>query len=216
MKKVFKFLGILILVVVAILFVGYLIVDKPVPNGTQGDQAEELADEMLAALNKPAFDSLKFIQFTYVGLHSYAWDLENNQVTVSWDENEVFLDLNQGIDSYTMLQYKAYQYFINDSFWLIAPFKVRDDGVVRSTVKLDEGRGLLVSYSSGGLTPGDSYLWILDEKGFPKAWRLWTSNVPIGGLEISWAGWQESNGVWFSTLHENAIKDLIVSDLEVR
>ena len=70
MKKVFKFLGILILVVVAILFVGYLIVDKPVPNGTQGDQAEELADEMLAALNKPAFDSLKFIQFTYVALHS--------------------------------------------------------------------------------------------------------------------------------------------------
>lgn len=216
MKKVFKFLGLLLLIGVSVLIIVYLIIDKPLPNGIRGDVAEDLADEMLEALNKPGFDSIKHISFTYVGLHSYAWDRENNNVTVSWGENEIFLDLNQPVENYTVLQYKAYQYFINDTFWLIAPFKVRDDGVVRLSVPLEDGRGLLITYTSGGLTPGDSYLWVLDEKGFPTSWKLWTSNVPIGGLEFTWENWQETGGVWFATLHKNPIKDLLVTNLEVR
>ena len=113
------------------------------------------------------------------------------EVRVQWDENDVTLDLNQGMENYDATEYQAYEYFINDSFWLVAPFKVRDKGVTRSTVELKNGRGLLVSYSSGGLTPGDSYLWIINNDGFPTSWKLYTSNVPIGGLEIGWGGWTE-------------------------
>lgn len=215
-KKIFKFLLYLALLVIVLLVSVYFILDKPVPNGTNGNEAEMLADEMLMALNKSGFDSLKFIGFTYVGIHHYEWDLENNTVRVKWDEQNIFLNLNNDIQSFSLLELKAYEYFVNDSFWLIAPFKVRDDGVVRSTVDLPEGRGLLVTYTSGGVTPGDSYLWIIDSRGFPSAWKLWTSNVPIGGVEISWEGWEKKNEVWFSTLHANMIKDLLITNLKVR
>ena len=215
-KKILRFLVILIILVVGIGFLAYLYVDKPLPNGTQGLEAEQLADEMLLALNKPAFDTLDYIAFTFKGVHTHRWDRANNHVTVLWDENEVFLDLTKSSTEYDMLEFKAYQYFINDSFWLVAPFKVRDDGVVRSTVETEIGRGLLVTYTSGGVTPGDSYLWILDEKGFPKAWQLWTSNVPIGGLEFSWDEWEEHSNVWFSTMHISSILTLDMSGLEVR
>ena len=136
-------------------------------------------------------------------------------MSVKWGENDVFLDLNRPTEDYSTLEYQAYKYFINDSFWLVAPFKVRDAGVTRSTVSLEDGRGLLVSYSMGGVTPGDSYLWILDDNGFPKAWKLWTSNVPIGGLSFGWGGWVEKEGVWFSTFHPSAILDLEITNLEV-
>ena len=215
-KKIFKFLGFLVLILIAIGAAVFFVMDESMPEGKPGVEAEQLADEMLRTLNKQAFDSLEYIEFTYVGVHSYEWDVKNNQVTVAWDDQRVFLDLNQSIDGYSLLQYKAYEYFINDTFWLIAPFKVRDAGVQRSIVDLDQNRGLLVTYTSGGVTPGDSYLWIIDEKGYPVAWKLWTSNVPIGGLEFTWAGWKKLNNVWFSTLHESTILDLAVTNLKVR
>ena len=190
--------------------------DEAVPSGTRGNEAEKMADEVLAALNKEGYDSIKYIGFTYAGVHHYQWNREDNTVQVKWDEQDVFVNLNNEMQSYSLLELKAYEYFINDSFWLVAPFKMRDPGVIRSTVDMEENRGLLLTYTSGGVTPGDSYLWIIDSRGFPVAWKLWTSNIPIGGLELSWDGWKKLNGVWFSTIHKNSIKDILITNLEIR
>ena len=85
---------------------------------------------------------------------------------------------------------KALKNFNNDSFWLVAPYKVFDQGTQRAIVELKNGtNGLLVTYNSGGTTPGDSYLWILNENGFPSAYKMWVSIIPIGGLEASWDDW---------------------------
>jgi len=201
-RKILRFFGFLALGVIALVAIAYVIIDKPVPNGTLGQDAEALTDEVLNALNKQGFDSLEYIEFTFRNTNRYKWDRRNNSVIVNWEEQEVYLDLNRPIDSYNLLELKAYQNFINDSFWLMAPFKLRDEGVIRSTVAVENGRGLLVTYSSGGLTPGDSYLWIIDENGFPTSWKLWTSNIPVGGLKLGWSGWVNKNDVWFSTVHE--------------
>ncbi len=215
-KGILKFFGWLLLIILLLGFISYMIINEPAPSGTQGEQAEMIADDMLEAINKKGYDSLKYIEFTFKGIHSYQWNKEMNNVTVSWEENEVFLDLNVSPEEYTLLEFKAYKYFINDSFWLVAPFKIRDPGVVRSSIDMVEGQGLLVTYTSGGVTPGDSYLWILDDNSVPMAWKLWTSNVPIGGVRFTWDNWVEKNGVLFSTLHESMILDLPITDLFVR
>lgn len=201
-RKILRFLVFFLIIILGLIGVAYVIIDKPLPSGTLGQDAEELADEMLTALNKTGFDSLTYVEFTFRNTNNYKWDKANNSVVVTWDEEEVYLDMNRSMESYNLLEFAAYQKFINDSFWLMAPFKVRDAGVIRSTLVVENGRGLLVTYSSGGLTPGDSYLWIIDDKGFPVAWRLWTSNIPIGGLEFSWSGWVNYDDVWFSTVHK--------------
>lgn len=214
-KKLGRFLLIFVLLLFAIGAIFYVVIDKPLPDGTLGSDAEKLADEMLAALNKPGYDTLEYLEFTFRD-HHHAWNRGNNTVTVSWEDQKVYLELSRSVDAFNLLELQAYEYFINDSFWMVAPFKVRDEGVIRSTVEVDGGRGLLITYSSGGLTPGDSYLWIIDEHGFPKAWRLWTSNIPVGGLEISWEGWVNMDDVWFSTLHESKFATIPVSMISVR
>ena len=79
---------------------------------------------------------------------------------------------------------KAVKYFNNDSFWLLAPYKIFDKGTKRSLVTLDDGHeGLLVTYTTGGTTPGDSYLWHLDSTGKPVSFQMWVSSLPIDGLE---------------------------------
>lgn len=215
-KTILKYVLRFFLIVFAIGSIAYLFIDESRPVGTKGLEAERLTDEMLAALNKNAFDSISFISFTFREKHSYEWDKKNDEVIVKWDDNIVKIPLDQGEESYNEIQKQAYAKFINDSFWLIAPYKVRDNGTIRSMVDVKEGRGLLIEYTSGGLTPGDAYLWIIDDKGFPKSWKLWTSNIPFGGLSFTWDGWISEKNAWFSTAHSSKILEIPITVLSIR
>jgi hypothetical protein len=73
----------------------------------------------------------------------------------------------------------------------------------------------MVSYSSGGVTPGDSYLWILDENNRPVAWKMWVKIIPIGGVRSSWADWvQLPTGAWVATSHKTAFLTSKITNLE--
>ena len=66
----------------------------------------------------------------------------------------------------------------------------------------DGKKALLISYLEGGVTPGDSYLWILDDDGMPIAWQMWVGVLPIGGLEVSWEDWETlSSGAIYAKNH---------------
>lgn len=198
MNKTVKIIGLSIfLLVLGIIAFAYYI-SKPLPLGQKGIQAERLTDKIQKAINQKAWDSTAAISFTFMGNHHYLWDKKNNLVLVQWSTNKVFYN-NQTLEG---IAYKdgaklsgatkidaiatANKYFNNDSFWLIAPFKLRDSGTTRSLVMQDNHEALMVTYNSGGSTPGDSYVWILDDNYVPTAWRMWVSILPVGGFETSW------------------------------
>ncbi|WP_373518615.1 hypothetical protein [Pricia sp.] len=111
---------------------------------------------------------------------------------------------------------KAVSNFNNDSFWLVAPFKVFDSGTGRSLVTLEDGSdGLMITYTSGGTTPGDSYLWKLNQKGLPESFRMWVEIIPIGGLEATWEDWQiMESGVFLPTSHQLGPMDFKMEDVK--
>lgn len=94
----------------------------------------------------------------------------------------------------------------------MAPYKVFDSGVERRLVKTEENKdALLVTYTSGGSTPGDSYLWHLDDTGKPKSYQMWTQILPIEGLEATWENWTTTeSGAQLPTFHK-----LLVLGLEL-
>jgi hypothetical protein len=92
--------------------------------------------------------------------------------------------------------------------------KVFDPGTRRGIVILEDGsEGLLVSYTSGGVTPGDHYLWILEASGLPKAWRMWVNIIPIGGLEFGWTDWTAPEGPRIARNHPSALFGVPIKDL---
>ncbi|MGA9636864.1 hypothetical protein [Flavobacterium sp.] len=227
MKKVLKIIAALLLFIIISTAAFLYYISKPIPEGQQGPKAEELTDKIQAAINQKAWDSTAAVAFTFVGNHHYLWDKKRNLVQVKWDDKTVLYNTKtqEGVayendqkltetDKAEAIQ-KANDYFNNDSFWLIAPFKLRDAGTTRSIVMLDNQEALLITYASGGSTPGDSYLWFVDEYYVPKAWQMWVSVIPVGGLETSWEDWKIfPNHVKIATSHKGLI-DLNIENITI-
>ena len=216
-KKLFKFIGLLALVLAIGYGVLYYLYNEPLPTGESGPEADALAYRMLDALNYKNYNNTNVLEWSFRGDHHYKWDRRKEIVSVSWDDITVHLDLitpssskatiNNSSASYdkTMdLIEKAQSYSNNDSFWLVAPFKVFDHGTERYLVDLEDGsEALLVTYTQGGDTPGDSYMWIIEPSGKPKSFKLWTKIIPIGGVEATWQDWTKTeSGVFLPTLHK--------------
>lgn len=204
--KILKLLLKILIAIVLLFIIAFLVVkivySEKLPKGTKGPEAELLAQQMLSAINKDAWDTIPYVQWSFRDEHHYVWDKTNNEARISWDDIEVHLDLDE-------IQGKAYKngnelsereknnsvnkawsYWCNDSFWFYAPAKIYDPGTSRSTVTLDDGgQGLLITYESGGVTPGDSYLWVMDDSGLPVYWKMWTKIIPIGGVKTTWEDW---------------------------
>ena len=226
MKKWIRNLGIAFALLIILLVSTKWILDEPLPKGVAGPEAELVAQKMLESINKEAWDSTQWVTWSYKGARKFVWDRKRGFLKVEWDENTSILDLNDlsrsvsyqsnaQVEDAEQVQ-KAWSIFCNDSFWLNAPSKVFDEGTTRYLVDMEDGnKGLLVSYSSGGVTPGDSYLWILDENHRPVAWKMWVSILPFGGVKATWEDWQTTNtDAVIATMHKVSFIDLPILDLK--
>jgi len=212
MKKILKILGIIFLSAIIILGVVAWSVSEELPEGQAGSKADQLAEKMLEAINHKAYQNTSVISWNFAGVHEYEWHKAKDYVIVSFDDKTIQLDLNNYANSKVLIPKSmpqaeqdewiddAVKHFNNDSFWLVAPHKVMDENVERKLVTLEDSNALLVTFERGGTTPGDSYLWILDENFRPKAYKMWVSIIPIGGLKAEWNNWVETEtGVQMST-----------------
>jgi hypothetical protein len=216
MMRAFKILAAILILGLLGLAVLVYSLNEPRPEGQAGPDADALARSMESAVNKEAWDRTGAVRWSFFERHHYVWDRNRDLVELRWgDSRALFRTADQtgrawhsgseqtGDDAKEALN-AAYAYWINDAFWLNPVVKFFDDGVERSLVKLDDGSdALLVSYSSGGVTPGDAYLWIPGDDGLPISWRMWVQIIPIGGIETSWEGWTVlATGAKVSTQHE--------------
>ncbi|MDH7912830.1 hypothetical protein [Winogradskyella sp. SYSU M77433] len=232
-KKALKIIGgiIIFFTLPSLLLFGfmYLKYDEDLPTGQQGAKADALATKMLDALNEDAYLNTDYLEWTFKGRHHYKWYKRDGKCEVYWDDFTVILDLKDysqskvfvaqqeynGVEQQKYID-KAINFFNNDSFWLVAPYKVFDKGVERRLVTTDSNEeALLVTYTTGGSTPGDSYLWHLDKDGKPKSFQMWVDILPIDGLEATWENWTTTDtGALLPTFHKFLIFGLELEDIK--
>ena len=232
-KKILKIcVGIIVfLTLPSLLFFGYIYFkhNEDLPIVTPTAAADEVAVKMLEALNFEAYENTNYIEWTFANRHHYKWQKNEDFCVVYWKDVQVDLLINTPelstviVDKDTLntevsIEYidKAVDYFNNDSFWLVAPYKVFDPGTTRSLIPLENNKqGLLISYASGGSTPGDSYMWLLDGDYKPTAFKMWVSILPIDGLEASWSNWViTESGAQLPTFHQLLFMGIEITNLK--
>jgi len=233
LKKTLKIIGgvIVFFTLPSLLLFGFIYFkyNEDLPKGQLGIEADQLATKMLKALNEDAYLNTDYLEWTFKDRHKYKWYKSKNTCEVSWSHFTVILDLKNRNNSKVFVAQQEYNgvekqdyidkaegYFNNDSFWLVAPYKVLDNGTERRIVKTDNGKeALLVTYTSGGSTPGDSYLWHLDDSYKPKSFQMWVDILPIEGIEATWENWTTTeSGALLPTFHKFLFLGIEITDVK--
>jgi hypothetical protein len=197
-----------------------------------GPSADALARSIAADMGAKAWAETGAVTWRFAGGPPHLWDRRRNlDRQILGPNSTVWVDLGthrgvaiedgielSGARAAQVLE-RAYARWANDSFWLNPLAKLFDAGVVRRLIpRLSEqpdAAGLLVEYTSGGVTPGDAYLWIVTPHRPPTRWKMWVSVLPIEGLEASWEGWTKlKTGAWISTLHRLGPASVRITELD--
>lgn len=218
--------GLLLVGIIATTAMIYFMSEK-LPEAKPSNEADLWAEEVMSTLGKESYDTTRYYQWTFFRPNHYNWDKKENVVVISWDENEVLLDLNAGqgrvinpkdltLDNQKKILASGWSNWCNDSFWMFAPFKMMDSGTTRSITNDEEGnKGILVQYDTGGVTPGDSYLWLIGDNNIPTGYKMWTSVLPIKGLSATWEGWKDYGGIKLADTHNIKVTEAKMKDIKV-
>jgi hypothetical protein len=95
----------------------------------------------------------------------------------------------------------AYEAWVNDTYWLIMPYKMKDPGVVLAmdgAEKTADGEWdkVRLSFESVGLTPKDRYWAYVNRKtGLVDRWDFILQDEKGPASTFSWKGWKKYGGV---------------------
>lgn len=230
-----------------------VVVCLPTQNFAQSpnNAGRELAMKVMHALGglenwektkELVFDFVVESEGKEVTRRSHVWNRATNGYSLLWKSNQdgkayriEFSDIYQKtgqvwIDDQTppdstrlQLLERGYALFINDTYWLIMPFKLLDSGVKLQEAPAENKNGvdyrvLHLAFENVGLTPGDQYwLWIDPVSFRIYGWRyklesgregvyLWENYQPLGAVTLPLRRVSEDGKrtIWFDKVRVNA------------
>ena len=139
----------------------------------------------------------------------WKWNPKTNDVAMMTAADTVMYN-RTSMDSISM---KADQAFINDKYWLHAPFNlVWDDGTTitekesqTAPISGEKMDMLTITYGSdGGYTPGDAYDLYYDSDFMVKEWVFRKSNQADASLMTTWEDYKAHDGIQFAQMHQDS------------
>ena len=110
-------------------------------------------------------------------------------------------------DSLRKLVKRSRSMWINDSYWMLMPYKLRDPGVKLSYDgdTLIDGNTydrLALAFENVGDTPGDHY-WVYVNRANHRVerWDMVLEGDPPPAKSYTWEGWEQHDDLWFPTAH---------------
>lgn len=139
---------------------------------------------------------------------SWVWKPKQNEITRTTSEDTITYNR----DKITAMSLKADQGFINDKYWLLAPFNLiwdQDSYTSELQVKAKapisgkEMQKLTIIYKNeGGYTPGDAYDFFFEGDFIIKEWVFREKNTREPSLITTWEDYTDYNGIKISKTHK--------------
>ena len=159
-------------------------------------RAIALADEVMEAMGgRKAWDETQVIAWNFFGRRHLVWNKTTGDVRIDVPADSTVLLTNifdkkiiasrhgeevTDSDTLKMLQQKAEGMWINDAYWLVMPFKLKDSGVTLTYVGTDTTESglksdvLQMTFKDVGNTPNNMYrVWIDQSDQLIKQWAFY-------------------------------------------
>lgn len=191
-------------------------------------KALAVVDEMWQALGgKQNWQNTRYLSFHWkaerdgnlVAHYRHDWDRHTNRYRVEGTDRQgrhfvalfdtktklgdVYLKGSKMPEDSTKIQMleRAYQRFINDSYWLIMPYKLNDPGVIlkyggERQVAEKTYDVIEITFENVGLTPGDTYWAFIDKADrLMHKWEYVLQNRQPPPTVVWWQDWQSFDGI---------------------
>jgi len=203
-------------------------------------RAIEIADLVMRALGgREAWDDTRFIAWNFFGMRQLVWNRQTGDVRIEGTTREQqpyvvimnihtkegdawvagdkvadperlkqMLDMGQGA-------------WVNDSYWLVMPYKMKDAGVTliyrgeEETEAGDPAWKLQLTFDEVGRTPRNKYhVWVDRESHLVTQWSYFADAADDEPrLTTPWTGWKTHDGIMLSGGRgEREITDIAVFD----
>lgn len=198
-------------------------------------RAVQIADEVMTALGgRKAWDQTRYLTWNFFGRRTHVWDKYTGDLRLENEGTVVLTNLNtkkgrvwkngQELKDGAELEkalYDAESAWINDSYWVFMPFKLKDSGV---TLKyLGKGRTeagdaadvLELTFAGVGRTPQNKYHVFVDEGSrLVTQWNYYANaSDPEPAFKIPWLNWERHGQILLSADRgERKHQDLAVLD----
>lgn len=206
--------------------------EDPPPEQKKVDSGDpkidQLVERLMEALGGQAnWDATRFIRFRFAGGRTHHWDRHQGRHRLDFSrEGDAYVVLHnvntrqgsafkngqalEGEEAQQLLD-RAYRSYINDTYWLVMPYKLLDPGVSLSLDGEEEIEGriydkLLLTFDAVGLTPGDRYWAYLNrETGMMDRWAYFLQNYEEGTPPTvwEWSGWERYGKIMLSSGRHN-------------
>jgi hypothetical protein len=161
-------------------------------------RAVELADSIMIAMGgRRNWDKTRYISWNFFGARDLTWDKKDNKVRIESLKDSITylvdLDKLQGRvsvkgqeitepDSLSKMLSKGKSIWINDSYWLLMPFKLKDTGLTLKYVGEDtlltgaKCNVLELTFKDIGDTPQNKYrIFVDDNDNLVKQWSYYSN-----------------------------------------
>ncbi len=174
--------------------------------------ADQLAQAVWQASGGENWPQVQAIDFTFAVEKDgktmisaeHHWDVAAQTDHVKWKDKDVTVNLAEPASDEKAKA--AFARWTNDSYWLLAPLKLRDHGssVANEGNKEMDGKAcdvMRLSFGKVGLTPNDQYNLYIDPK--TKLISSWDYMPEPGkSMHATWTDYQKSGGLTLATDHQ--------------
>lgn len=202
----------------------------PAASATADPEARRIAEQVMEALGgREAWEATRFLRFTFAGRRTHTWDKHTGRHRLEGEtrEGEKYvvlqdLDTREGRawlngqeasgDKQKELLENAYGAWINDTYWLLMPYKLLDPGVQLSHAGEEtiDGRTydkLHLRFQNVGLTPGDQYwAYVNRDTHLMDRWAYHLQDMKPEDPPTAWQwqGWQRHGNIMLAPLRVQA------------
>ncbi len=157
-------------------------------------KAIDIADQVMLAMGgRKAWDETAILKWTFFGRRTLIWNKNTGDVFIDFPSDTLQIALNihnkngrakknnQFVEDEVQLSElleKGYKVWVNDSYWLVMPFKLKDSGVTLKYERSDSTQAgapaevLCMTFHQVGVTPENKYEVYVTQDNLIKQWAF--------------------------------------------